>query len=337
MKCILYIGNKSKRDKKSNLSSIDVLSPLLSEEGFEIHTASDKRNIFLRLLNMLFLCYRFKNKIDFVLIDTYSTLNFYYAYFVSQWCRILKLTYIPILHGGNLPYRLKNSPKSSKAIFNHAHLNVAPSEYMKSVFNDFGYNNIVCIPNSIKIQNYPYLPRIFKKVKLLWVRSFSEIYNPLLAIKILKKLKEDGVEAKLCMVGPDSDGSLIRAKELAMDLDVQVSFTGKLSKEEWITLSKKYNIFINTTNFDNTPISVIESMALGLPIISTNVGGLTYLIDNSKEGVLVEPNSVEDFVIEIKKIMSSPEKSNLLALEARKKIENFDWNVVKKQWIKVLQ
>ncbi|GAA4815462.1 glycosyltransferase family 4 protein [Litoribaculum gwangyangense] len=336
MRHIVYIGNKANDRKKTNVSSIDILSSLLKESGFVVFSASHKKDMLLRLIHMLYTCLKYRKEADYVLIDTYSTLNFYYAYFVSQFCRVLKLKYIPILHGGNLPNRLKNSPKLSKAIFNHAFKNIAPSEYIKSQFINFGFHNIKIIPNAIDLKNYPFKERTFEKVKLLWVRSFSKIYNPLLAVKILKTLKERGISAELCMVGPDSDGCLNDVKEYAKSLGLKVTFTGKLNKEDWISLSKNYNIFINTTNFDNTPVSVIEAMALGLPVISTNVGGIPFLIENQKTGILVAPNSVESFITEINKIMTSPEKANHLAMVARKKVEDFDWSHIKTQWIKVL-
>ena len=139
------------------------------------------------------------------------------------------------------------------------------------------------------------------------------------------------------MVGPDSDGSLQEAKKYADKLGVEVNFTGKLSKQEWIKLSEDYNIFVNTTNFDNMPVSVIEAMALGLPIISTNVGGMPFLIQNNINGVLVEPNSSKAFVESIKRLVGSKEETNKIINEARVSAEHLDWEVVKKQWIKVLK
>ncbi|GAA4883709.1 hypothetical protein GCM10023311_02420 [Flaviramulus aquimarinus] len=337
MKNIVYIGNKWNKNRNANFTSIDLLEPLFTDCGYTVFSASDKKNIFLRMINMLWLCFKQRNKTDYVLIDTYGTLNFYYAYLVSQFCRILKLKYLPILHGGKLPDRLKNFPVMSRAIFKNAHLNIAPSLFTKSNFEASGYTNIICIPNTVKLENYTFKERTFNDIKLLWVRSFSKMYNPLLAIKIIKLLNDKNIKAELCMVGPDSDGSLLDVKNYADELGVVVTFTGKLSKQEWIKRSNHYNIFINTTNVDNMPVSVIESMALGLPVISTNVGGIPFLIEDDKTGILVEPNSVEAFVMAIIRLMNSPDDTRKMVKNAREYAEQFDWKTIKNQWVEVLR
>ena len=336
MKNILYIGNKL-HSKNRNVSSIDTLVPLIEKEGYALYYASSRLNKVLRLLEMLIACVRHRKQVDVVIIDTYSTLNFYYALFVSQLCRILNLKYIPSLNGGNLPKRLQENPFLCQLIFNHAYKNVSPSLFLKQTFEDFGYTNIDYIPNSIELEHYPFKERSFERVNLFWVRSFSIIYNPLLAVKIVKALQDDGIEASLCMVGPDSDGTLKQTKKLAKHLDVDVQFPGKLSKPEWVKLAQDYNIFINTTNFDNMPVSVVEGMALGMVVISTNVGGMPYLIDDGHDGILIEPDNVNAFVNAIKQILGDPELANLLGVNARRKVEQFDWNIVKHLWFKTLQ
>jgi glycosyltransferase involved in cell wall biosynthesis len=336
MKNLLYIGNNLSQNGKTE-TTIETLSEALRSEGFTVYAVSDIKNKAFRLLHMLQAILKYARKIDYVVIDTYSTSNFYFAYLSSQLCRLLNLKYIPILHGGNLPNRLENSPKLCKSIFKNAYKNVAPSAYMQHKFEKHGYSNLVNIPNSINLKNYHFKQRNYETVKLLWVRSFSEIYNPLLAIKILKLLLDEGIKVTLCMVGPDNDGSLLKAKEYAKELNVEVTFTGKLSKEAWIGLSQNYNMFINTTNFDNMPVSVIEAMALGLPIISTNVGGVPFLIENNQEGILVEPNNAGEFVIAMKKVQMDVESTHVMTLNARKRAENYDWELVKKQWIRVLR
>jgi glycosyltransferase involved in cell wall biosynthesis len=334
MKKILYIGNNLK-NSSSNLSGIQILGPLLESEGYGLNYASSKSNKLLRLFDMLFSCLRYSKKVDVVLIDTYSTQNFYYAYLVSQICRFYNVPYIPILHGGNLPKRLQSHPKKSQNLFNNALCCIAPSLYMKEEFEQQGYTNIKHIPNTIEIYQYPISKKKFDIPKLLWVRSFSKIYNPQLAIKVIKSLRSLYPDAQLCMVGPDSDGTLREVKKLAKNLDLNVKFTGKLTKQEWIDISKDYNIFINTTNFDNTPVSVIEAMALGLPVVSTNVGGMPFLID-SNNGVLVEPNNEDQMIKAIIDILNDDIKRDQIIKNARLKVEGFDWQKVKELWIDVL-
>ncbi|WP_431135854.1 glycosyltransferase family 4 protein [Psychroserpens mesophilus] len=335
MKNVLYIGNKLK-NKKFNVSTILILGNLLESEGYNVFYASSKTNKFFRLLDMCVSCIKYKNTANVVLIDTYSTQNFYYALIISQLCRILNLDYIPILHGGNLPERLKRSPLMSKMIFKHAKYNVSPSGFLKNAFQNYGYANILHIPNTIKIDDYPFLLKKYDTPRLLWVRSFSKIYNPELAVKVLNTLRKEYPESELCMVGPDTDGSRQYVENLANSLNLTVKFTGKLEKKDWIDLSKNYNIFINTTNFDNTPVSVIEAMALGLPIVSTNVGGIPYLIEDGVDGLLVEPNQVNEMNSAVVSLIKDFEKRKVLIENARKKAEKFDWNQVKLLWIKAL-
>jgi glycosyltransferase involved in cell wall biosynthesis len=336
VKQLLYIGNKLAGTGKT-ATTIDTLSQLLITEGYTVKTASSKSNKLLRLLDMLLTILKNAKTTDYVLIDTYSTNNFYYAYLCSQLCRLLKLKYIPILHGGNLPNRLKNNPKLSNALFKKAYQNVAPSEYTKSNFEALNYNNIICIPNAIEIENYRFQNKTLDTIRLLWVRSFSNLYNPNLAIEVLRKLQEQGLQTTLCMVGPDNDGALEKAKDYANSLNVEVNFTGKLPKEEWIKLSANYNVFINTTNFDNMPVSVIEAMALGFPVISTNVGGIPFLIDDTKDGILVEPNNADAFVNTIIELQNKPDNLRALTINARKKVELYNWKTVKLQWFTILK
>lgn len=315
---------------------MQTLGDLLEGEGYNLFYASSKNNQVLRLLDMLWACYRYRNQVNIVLIDTYSTLNFYYALTVGQCCRFLKLPYAPILHGGNLETRLKKNPGLSKKLFTPAKLLISPSWFMKEVFERYGYSKVTYIPNSIKIEEYPFDYRSIDQVKLLWVRSFSEIYNPTLAVKILKQLLDENIAAELCMVGPDSDGSLAKTREMAESMGLNVLFKGKLSKAQWHDLSKDYSVFINTTNFDNMPVSVIEAMALGLPIISTNVGGMPYLIDHEKEGLLVPPNDSSAFVFAIKKLSNQPVSTKSMVFNARAKVEQFDWEIVKQKWFEAI-
>jgi glycosyltransferase involved in cell wall biosynthesis len=335
LKNLLYIGNKLSKHGVTP-TTIETLGPLLEQEGFVVSYASSQKNIYFRMIAMLWSVLQ-NRRVDAVLIDTYSTTNFWYAFATSQLCRLLQLKYIPILHGGNLPFRLKNNPRICKMIFNHSYYNVSPSHYLLEKFREQGFTNLTYIPNGIQIENYPFNERKKAAPNLLWVRSFDQIYNPLLAIAVFSILKKKYPKATLCMVGPEKDGSLVAAKQKAKTLKLEVLFTGKLAKQDWIKLSKEYAIFINTTHFDNMPVSVIEAMSLGLAVVSTNVGGIPYLLENKKEGLLVQDNNVDEMVLAIGKIIESPDLFLYITSRARVKAECFDWESVKHNWIATLK
>lgn len=334
-KKLLYIGNKLS-GQGNTVTSIETLGGFLESEGVIIYYASSKRNKIVRMLDMLLKTVKYSRKVDFVLIDTYSTINFWYALIISQICRFLKVKYIPKLHGGNLPYRLEKSEFFSKLIFNNAYINIAPSKYLYDNFKKKGFENLIYIPNTIELSNYPFEEKKYDFPRLLWVRSFSKIYNPLMALKVFELVKQKYPNATLTMVGPRKDESNEEAIQYSEKNNLNVEFTGKLTKKEWIELSKKTNVFINTTHFDNTPISVIEAMALGLPVVSTNVGGIPYLITHNENGFLVEDSDVDGMASQILKICSNDIKMEEITNSARKLVSNFDWDKVKFLWFKLL-
>lgn len=332
---ILYLGNKLSKHG-INKTTVETLGENLSQSGFTVVSYSSKKNSLLRILDMLFGILKHRDS-NYILIDTYSTSAFWFAFFSSQFARILRVKYIPILHGGNLPNRLASSPKLCKLLFNNAYINVSPSEYLKFHFEKFGISKVICIPNSINLSEYTFKERHSFVPNLLWVRAFAEIYNPKMAIDVLHLLQKKHPNATLIMVGPDKDGSLETIKKYANQLHLSVNFTGKLSKKEWTDLAKNSNIFINTTHFDNTPISVLEAMALGLPVVSTNVGGLPFLISHQKNGFLVNDNNSNEMVEQIENIIKFPSQTINVITTAKNRVSKMDWKVVESQWLKLLR
>ncbi len=332
---ILYIGNKLSKHGFTP-TSVETLGAKL-QSRYEVLLISDKKNKIARFFDAFATIITQRKKTSLVLIDTYSTINFYYTLLSALLCRILKIPYVPILHGGGLPGRLDSSPWLSKVIFKHSAINISPSHYLMEAFQEKNFQ-VAYIPNYIETEIYPSRQRNGVRPKLLYVRSFHEIYNPLMAVKVLKSLTKFYDDVSLCMVGPNKDGSQQLVEELAEELGVKdrLIITGKLSKEEWIALSADYDIFINTTNFDNLPVSVIEALCLGFPVISTKAGGLPFLIDNEKDGLLVDLDDHEAMVNWVKHLVENDSITSSISSNAITKGQSFEWNNIAPLWYELI-
>ncbi len=309
----------------------------LEESGFKVYYAGTKKYQFLRLLQMFFRILTIGKRVDYILIDTYSSNAFWYAYLSGRLAVFLSIKYIPILHGGDLPTRLMRSKKACDKLFSNSYINVAVSGYLQNVFANHGYR-VTLIPNNIDISNYPFNKRTHPKPNLIWVRAFSKIYNSKMAVDVLAELLKAYPDAELCMVGPDKDGSLKEFTEYAgkKGVDTHIKITGKLTREEWTRLSEHYDFFINTTNVDNTPVSVIEAMALGLIVVSTNPGGIPFLLEATKEAKIVNVGDAAAMSKEISYIIENSSVAREMARAARLKAESFDSARVMKLWTKLL-
>jgi glycosyltransferase involved in cell wall biosynthesis len=92
------------------------------------------------------------------------------------------------------------------------------------------------------------------------------------------------------------------------------------------------DIFLNTTNVDNTPISVLEAMACGLCVVSTNAGGIPYLLEHERDALLVPPDDAQAMARAVHRILTEPGLAESLSENARRKVEQFDWCAVLPQW-----
>lgn len=225
----------------------------------------------------------------------------------------------------------------SRAVFGSSFANVAPSGYLKTALEQAGFN-ATCIPNFIRIERYPFVQRARIRPNLLWVRAFEQTYHPEMSVRVFAAIQKTYPEAQLCMVGPDKDGSMECCKLLVAQLGIsqQVQFPGQMTKAKWIELSADYDIFLSTPHFDNTPVSVVEAMALGLPVVSTGVGGMPYLIEHGKDGLLSPDADEAAMIRHLRRLLTDPDLAGSINRNARQKVESFDWKMVEKQWLELI-
>jgi glycosyltransferase involved in cell wall biosynthesis len=331
---VLYLGNKFFEYRKVN-SVLETLEPLLKDICI-LKTASKKSNQILRAIDLIFHFFRYGLYSDKIIIDVYSTLAFQFAFVLGVFSYSFRKPYILFLHGGNLPYRYYKSPFKLKWLLNHATQIIAPSQYLAEFFKNEGFN-VQVIPNFIALKEYNFIERKKIRPNILSIRGFGKPYNPLMTLKAFHLLKGRLPDLKLLMLGNEDEYYFEDVKNYINDnqLNEVVEVRSKMKKEHWITLSQDYDIMISNPIIDNTPVSILEGMALGLCVISTRVGGVSFIASDN-ECSMVESNDFIALSDSILKILDNPIYANQLSLNGRKKAEEFNWDNIKPLWENLL-
>jgi len=331
---LLFIGNYF----SNTAISYEILN-YLRHKGWVVKYTSTKKNRVLRLIDMLFTIVIENKNFQVAHVDVFSGFAFFWALCCVYLLKLFSKAIILTLHGGNLPEFSRKYPFLIRVLFKNANVITVPSRYLLFSMKEY-YPDLFLIPNPINIKKFEFLQRRRIEPNLIWLRAFHEIYNPTLAPKLVAILKKRYPDIKLLMIGADkADGSLQNTKKLSEDLSLtkHIDFIGMISREDVPNWLNKGDILINTTNIDNTPISILEAMAVGLCIISTNVGGIPHLLENEKDALLVPPDNPEDMANAIHRVLSDSELAKNLSINARKKVEKFDWEEIYPLWEKLLR
>ncbi|CAG0992570.1 Phosphatidyl-myo-inositol mannosyltransferase [Anaerolineae bacterium] len=332
-KSVLIIGNFLSGAGGSR-GVCEELAPRLESTGWNVITASSRQNRIMRLIDMIKTAVSQRQYYRVAQVDVYSGAAFLWAEVVSWVLRAVHKPYVLTLHGGNLPIFAARYPRRVRRLMQSASAITAPSAYLYEQMQPYCANPIL-LPNPIELANYPYRYRGTLQPQLVWLRAFHTIYNPSLAIQVVGMLKGTFPEIHLTMVGPNKgDGSFeqCQAEVSKLGLTTQVTFSGGVKKSEVPNWLQKGDIFLNTTNFDNTPVSVIEAMACGLCVVTTNVGGIPYLFTHEYDALLVPPNDAHAMADAVRRLLTEPELAKKLSQNARTTVEKYDWAIVLPQW-----
>lgn len=309
----------------------------LRAAGWRVCTTSSKANRILRLTDMLWTVFRARREYAVAHIDVFSGRAFFWADMTSILLRWIRKPYVLTLHGGRLPEFAARRPNRVRAILRSAAVVTAPSRYLSDSMSQY-CKRVIVLPNALDLKHYPYRNRANPSANLVWIRAFHEIYNPLMAVKVVAELRAQFPELRLTMIGPDKgDGTrreVLRAtRELGLEGCVDVR--GPVPKTEiprWLDLA---DIFINTSDIDNTPVTVLEAMACGLSVVSTNVGGIPCMLEDQVDSLLVERDAPSQMANAVRRLLLEPGLSSRLSTNARQRAMAFDWKLVLEKWATV--
>jgi len=314
------------------------LASHLADSNWTVLRTSWYRNRICRLVDMVRTVVRKRREYAVAHVDVYSGRAFIWAEIVCKLLLWMGKPYILSLHGGNLPTFAKRWPHRVRRLLTSAAAVTTPSTYLHVNMRQYR-SKLNLVHNPVDLNAYKFRLRDRPEPNIIWVRSFHSIYNPMMAVRVLAQLSREFSTVKLTMLGPDKhDGMLEAVRELAVELSIsdRVFVRGAVRRNEIFYWLNENDIFLNTANVDNTPISVIEAMASGLCIVSTNVGGIPYLIQDDHDGLLVPAGDAEKMAQAVCRILTSERIAKRLSCNARKTAKKFDWSVVLPQWESLL-
>lgn len=314
------------------------LAERLAERGWRVTSTSTRVARGARLLDMLRTAWTRRHDYNVGVVDVFSGAAFVWAEAVAYELRRLGKPYVLTLHGGNLPAFSARWPRRVRRLLASASAVTAPSGFMHEHMRAYRAD-ITVVPNAVDSGTFAFVARTAARPRLVWVRAFHANYNPSLAIDVLAELSGRHPAATLTMVGPDKgDGSLAKVRARAAELGVtdRVHLVGRVPHAAIADHLAAADVFINTTDVDNTPLSVLEAMAAGLCVVSTSVGGLPYLLEHERSALLVPPRDAAAMARAVERVLAEPGLAERLSRGGHARAGQNDWPRVLDQWTDML-
>ncbi len=329
---LCFVGPMLGQNPNRVLSQGEILADLFTREGYPVRLTSTIPNKVLRLADTVRSLVAWCREIDVVILMVFSGPAFALADVSSLMAKRLHKSLVLWLHGGNLPDFAQRYPGWVRLVLRRADALVSPSGYLAQFFRGWDFN-VKVIPNVLAIEQYPYQQRGKVQPRLLWMRAFHKVYHPEMALEVLATLQETYPDATLTMAGQDN-GLLVRVKQLVEHegLNGGVRFVGFLDMAGKRQEFASHDIFLNTNRVDNMPVSVVEAAAFGLPIVSTAVGGIPYLLQHEETALLVEDGDTAGMTEAVQRLLREPDLAARMSTNARQLAETCAWLQVRAQW-----
>jgi glycosyltransferase involved in cell wall biosynthesis len=334
---VLLVGNFLASCTGSRFVCED-LAERLGASGRPVTTTSARTRRAGRLVDMVATAWRARARYRVAVVDVFSGASFIWAEAVTETLRSLGKPYALVLRGGDLPAFAARWPGRVRRLLQRADAVTTPSRYLLEHMGPLR-GDVELIPNPLDLSQHGYVRRMEAHPRLVWLRAFHEVYNPSLAPRVLALLADEFPSISLIMVGRDKgDGSLQRMRDTAAQLGVldRIGLPGGVPKGDVPRWLARGDIFLNTTDVDNTPVSVLEAMASGLCVVTTDVGGIPYLVRHEHDALLVHPGDDVAMAAGVRRVLTEPALCARLSANARRTAECSDWSAVLPLWDELL-
>lgn len=236
-------------------------------------------------------------------------------------------------HSGEAPDHLSRSAVA-RTVLRLVERIVVPSQFLKDVFGGFGLDATV-VPNTIDCA-FTFRERKPLRPRILSTRNFSYPYNVACTLQAFRLVQRHFSEASLTLVGSGPEEGALR--DLATSLRLaNVSFVGRVEPAEIHRFYADHDIYLQSPDIDNAPLSVIEAFASGLPVVSTEAGGIPAILEHGQHGLLAPVGDWVTLARHVERLLSAPDRARGLAREAYAACAHYQWQELRPRWLDVYQ
>jgi glycosyltransferase involved in cell wall biosynthesis len=232
---------------------------------------------------------------------------------------------------GEAADHLTRWPRTSVPTLRRADAVVTPSGYLVDVFARFGVAaesiaNFVD-PDAVRFRRRDTLRPVF-----LSNRNFQALYNVPCVLRAFAVIQQRIPEARLLVIGDGPERNHVH--ETARALAVRnVEFVGPVQPAEMGRWYGEADVYLNASDIDNMPNSIIESFACGLPVVTSRAGGIPYVVEHERNGLLVDCGDHEALAAAALRVLDDDALAQRLIAEGLRDVEqHYTWEAVGDRW-----
>ena len=332
----LFLGPHLGSNRGWALSPEEILATALAERGFEVHIASAKVGSVPRAVDILRTMVRDRAS-RLAVVTTHSGRGFRLVELVTRLAPMLGLPTVLFLHGGDLPAFHGRHPKRVARTLARGTRLLAPSPYLADYFRSCGFE-IDVVPNPTDLEVIPFRVRGELEPRILWMRAFHDIYGADTAVRTFALVRQRHPHARMTMAGRD-EGTLDSTRQLARELGLEdtIAFPGFLAGSQKREVLETHDVLLTTSRVDNAPTTLVEAAAAGLPIVSTEAGGIPCLWTHGDTALLASVDDETALARAVGELLDSPQLVRTMSNAARAVAETHSLSVVLPVWEKLIR
>lgn len=209
---------------------------------------------------------------------------------------------------------------------------VVPSRYLVEVFGAHGLR-AEAIHNFVPLDRLPYRRRTTLTPRFLSNRNLEPLYNVECTIRAFHEIRAAFPAATMMVAGDGSERERLGALVDELGLGDAVTFVGRVTNEKMDSLYDASDVYLNSPNIDNMPGSILEAFAAGLPVATTDAGGIPFIVRDGQNGSMVRTGDADALAQAALRYLLEPAHALRLADTARAECEAlYSWHTVQAEW-----